>query len=129
MSAGREAGTGGVILLSMLALVALLCLAVADVANVLLARARAQAAADAAALDAAVAAWPVLGDGTAPEDAAARAAEANGAEVVSCDCPRRGPVTVTVSVPTRVRYLGVAPGVVRARAGAELDPGRMFAPP
>lgn len=129
MSSGRETGTGGVILLSMLALVALLCLALGDVANVLLARARAQNAADAAALDAAVAAWPVLGDGTAPEDAAERTAEANGAELVSCECPLRGRVAVTVSVRTRVRYLGVAPASVRARAEAHLDPGRIFAPP
>lgn len=117
------------VLLVLLALVALFCLAVADAANVLAAGVRARTAADAAALAAATDQWPFLGGDGEPEAAAEEVAEANGAELVSCDCPLRGErTTVVVAVPTRVRMLGVAPPRVRARASAAVDPGSLFDP-
>ena len=125
----NEDGFGSAVLLALFALVGLLCVASADAASVLAARARAQMAADAAALAAASAAWPFLAEGD-PADAAHARASANGAQLESCECPPQGPTeTVVVSVPTRIRMLGVAPRRVYARAVARLDPGRMFSPP
>lgn len=124
-----ERGFATAVLLVLLALVALFCLAVADAANVLVTAVRARGAADAAALAAATAQWPFLGADEEPTEAAARVAEANGAELVSCDCPLRGDrATVVVAVPTRVRMLGVAPPEVRGRASAEVDPAVLFRP-
>jgi secretion/DNA translocation related TadE-like protein len=124
-----ENGFGSAVMLALLALAGLLCMAVADAANVLVARARAQAAADAAALAAATAQWPFTGQRD-PEDAAAQGAEDNGASLESCECPERGEkAVVVVSLPTRIRMLGVAPPVVYARAEASLEPGRIFSRP
>ncbi|HVL82287.1 MAG TPA: Rv3654c family TadE-like protein [Actinomycetota bacterium] len=118
------------LMMATLALVALLCLAFADAANVLLARSRAQTAADAAALTAAVEQWPFLGGGSDPPTAARRMAEANGAELELCECPLRGSrADVEVSVPTRVRLLGAAPRRVTAVASASVDPGALFREP
>jgi secretion/DNA translocation related TadE-like protein len=115
-------------MLALLALAALMCLAMSDAANVLLARARAQAAADAAALAAAQAQWK-LSDRTEPYEAATRTAEANGAELESCECPVRGSASVVVvSRTTRIRMLGVAPRRVTARAEAAMDPALLFEP-
>jgi secretion/DNA translocation related TadE-like protein len=125
----NEHGFGASLMLVMMALVGLLCLAIGDAANVLTSRARAQSAADAAALAAASAAWPFLAEGD-PSAAARATADANGAQLESCVCPQRGPSeVVVVSVATRIRMLGVAPRRVRAGAQASLDPGRMFAAP
>lgn len=129
----NEDGVVSAVVVAMLALAGLLCLAVADAANVLVARARAQTAADAAALAAAVAQWPFARDGSrdeGPAQAASRVAEANGAVLESCDCPVRGSsATVTVSISTSIRMLGVAPSRVSARATSALDVGRVFEPP
>lgn len=124
-----DRGFATAVLLVLLALVALFCLAIADAANVLVTGVRARSAADAAALAAATAQWPFLGADEAPEEAAARVAEANGAELVSCECPLRGDrATVVVAVPTRTRMLGVAPPRVGARAAAAVGPGALFEP-
>lgn len=126
----NEDGFVSAIVVALLALVGLLCLAVADAANVLLARARAQSAADAAALAAAVAQWPFAGRDEQPSEAAERTAAANGATLEACDCALRAErATVTVSVSTRIRMLGVAPSRVRASATSALDVGRVFDPP
>jgi D-alanyl-D-alanine carboxypeptidase len=79
--------------------------------NAAAARGRAQLAADAAAL-AAVTESSVLGTGR-PRAAAARYATANGAQLVSCECP---PGATTMRVEVSVDG-------TTARAGAELDPG------
>jgi secretion/DNA translocation related TadE-like protein len=125
----NERGFASVMLVSLLALAALLCLVTADAANVLVSRSRAQSAADAAALAAATAEWPFTGEKQTPEQAATDAAQANGATLVSCTCPLRGPTAhVEVQVPTRIRMLGVAPSKVNATAEAKLDIDRIFAP-
>jgi hypothetical protein len=123
-----ERGTVSVLLLSLLALAALFCLATADAANVLVVRARARSAADAAALAASVAEWPFAANGGSPQDAASEAARANGATLESCTCPLRGSALVEVSMRTYIRMLGVAPRVVYATAAAKLDINRIFAP-
>lgn len=121
-------GFGSVFLLAQLGLAALLCVAFADAANVLVARARAQTAADAAALAAAVAQWR---DGDElPGEAARAIATANGAELDACRCERHAPTaTVTVGRGTSIRLLGVAPRRVTASATASVDVARLFAPP
>jgi secretion/DNA translocation related TadE-like protein len=125
----NERGFASVMLVSLLALAGLLCLVTADAANVLTSRARAQQAADAAALAAATAEWPFTGTKQTPEQAATEAAQANGAKLVSCACPLRGPTArVEVQLPTRIRMLGVAPSKVTAVAEAMLDIDRIFAP-
>jgi hypothetical protein len=126
----NQDGFVSAIVLAKLALVGLLCLAVADAANVLVARARAQSAADAASLAAAVAQWPFAGRDEAPDEAARRVAELNGAVLESCDCPTRGErALVTVSLATRIRMLGVAPSHVSASAASTLDVSAVFEPP
>lgn len=124
-----ERGFAAPIMLALLVIVAFACMATADAANVLVTALRARAAADAAALAAAVEEWSFAGMGTDPAGAASRLAEANGATLESCDCPLRGAeAIVTVSAPTRVRMLHVAPARVHATARAKLDPGAMFRP-
>jgi secretion/DNA translocation related TadE-like protein len=126
----NDDGFAAVLLVVLLALAGLLCLATADAANVLVTRSRAQNAADAAALAAAVAQWPFVARGEAPDEAAARTAERNGARLESCDCEIRASYArVTVSIRTRVRMLGVAPSRVVAKAEATFEPGRMFSAP
>jgi secretion/DNA translocation related TadE-like protein len=126
----NEDGFASAIVLALLALAGLLCLAVSDAGNVLVARSRAQTAADAAALAAAVAQWPFAGRDEDPEQAAARVAEDNGATLESCDCRLRADrASVVVSVPTRIRMLGVAPSRVHARAESTMNVGRLFDPP
>jgi secretion/DNA translocation related TadE-like protein len=123
----NDEGMVSVLMSSLLALAALLCLAASDAANVLLTRARAQGAADAAALAAAAEQWRVSGDREDPTEVARRIAEANGAELVSCECELRADqATVMVSRATRIRMLGIAPGRVHAVARARVDVGLMF---
>jgi secretion/DNA translocation related TadE-like protein len=119
-------GTASVLMIALLALAGFACLATADAANVLLARARAQSAADAAALAAAAAQWKL--DGTdEPSAVAADVAESNGAALESCACDVRAvSATVVVSVGTRVKMLGSARRTVTASATAAFDPQRLF---
>ncbi len=122
----REDGFAAPLMLALLALAALLCMATADAANVLVARARVQTAADAAALAAASAQWRADDD---PEEAARRIAQRNGAELEACVCDENAErAIVTVSRRTFIRMLGVAPRSVSATAEAEMDIGKLFAP-
>jgi secretion/DNA translocation related TadE-like protein len=117
-------GVASPVLLALLALAALMCVATTDAANVLLSRARAQTAADAAALAAASAQWRAAED---PEVVARDIAEANGAELVACECDRHDDRSiVTVRRATNIRMLGVSPRSVAASAEASLDIGGLF---
>jgi secretion/DNA translocation related TadE-like protein len=87
-------------------------------------RAEANNAADAAALAAAVATYPPAGAGD-PRSEAARYAGANGAVVVSCDCPidfglETRSATVIVEKKVTVPFFGTLG--VRAGATGEFDP-------
>jgi secretion/DNA translocation related TadE-like protein len=99
-------------------------LAAADLGSMLFARARAQSAADAAALAAVVAEAPILGRNENPDAAARAEAESNGAELTSCDCPDGGTAAaVSVEVAPKLGFLsGWFGRRVRAEARAELDP-------
>lgn len=95
-----------------------------DVHRLLVARAVAQSAADAAALAAAPVTFAPFGTDRSPEDEAAAFAVANGAELVECQCEpdpvwRARVVVVTVSVAVE-SMLGF--DRVTARAAAEFDP-------
>jgi secretion/DNA translocation related TadE-like protein len=101
----------------------LLALAAADLGSMLVSRARAQTAADAAALAAVVQQAPVLDQGEEPEMAARDAAERNGATLISCECVV-GTTEATVSVETVPRLVfleGWFGRRVRATARAEVD--------
>jgi Flp pilus assembly protein TadG len=89
----------------------------------LYARARAQQAADAAALAAVVQQAPVLGQGSDPEGAARETAQRNDAELLSCDCDGGSPdATVEVAVTPRLGFMrGWYGRRARARAHAHLD--------
>lgn len=104
-------------------LLAVASLGVADVGAMLVARARAQAAADAAALAAVVQQAPVLGQGDDPEGAAREAAELGGGALVDCACEvGTADATVTVEVAPRLTFLaGWAGRRARATARANLD--------
>lgn len=100
-------------------------LALADAGAMMLARQRAQTAADAAALAAVVQQVPALAFEDEPAKAAEAEAERNGAVVVRCDCERGSAVAV---VEVRIARRGVfLPGWigrhVRAVAAAGIDAG------
>jgi secretion/DNA translocation related TadE-like protein len=119
-----ERGTISIFLAATSLLLAFTSLAVADVGSMLHARARAQSAADAAALAAVVQQAPVLGQGDDPEGAAREAAELGGAILVDCECEvGTTDATVEVEVLPRLSFLkGWAGRRARATARAHLDP-------
>ncbi|MCA1830198.1 MAG: hypothetical protein LC663_01585, partial [Actinobacteria bacterium] len=89
------------------------------------ARARAQSAADAAALAAATAQVPAFSDGTTmPEDVARAEAERNGGRLDRCDCSMGGArATVDVSVDAHPVFIRAWFGArARATASASVDP-------
>jgi secretion/DNA translocation related TadE-like protein len=107
-----------VVLIAVVALGALLALGAARLGGAVVGRARADAAADAAALAAA----DMLALGRGPEAAARAAAEtavANDARLVSCACAGR---IATVDVEVAISGLGGVGGLARGRARAEVRP-------
>lgn len=113
-----QQGSAGVLLCGVVALVAALTLGLGRLATGALAAARAQTAADAAALAAAgeLAAGRTAGEA---ERTASVAAAANGARLLRCEC---GGPAVTVAVSVTLPFSGPASGLVRAAARAELHP-------
>lgn len=110
-----------------IALLAAVALATAGLGVVYAAREQAVAGADAAALAAAVATFPLAGQTGPPAEAAQAAAAANGAALVSCQCPiqeNMGTRTVTVITSVRVKVPMFGEMMVRARSRAEFDPAR-----
>lgn len=121
-----EGGTATVVMTTVAAFLAIVSLATASLGLAYSARAKAQSAADAAALAAAVATYPGTGR-TWPTGEAVRAAEANGAALVSCRCATDATlkvraVVVETSVPVDLPVFGVLE--VRALSRAEFDPRR-----
>lgn len=93
----------------------------ADLGIFFLARARAQIAADAAALAAAAELIPGIGGN--PAGQAMDFAKKNRAEMVTCDCSSGAQaVEVQVAIPVRFMLIsGSGPGKVSARARAEVN--------
>lgn len=120
-----QRGNASIAVLGFAGVVAVLLLGLADLGVFLMARAKAQTAADAAALAAAAELLP--GQGSDPVVEATRYAELNGAVLIFCDCKTPGrQATVSAAVPVRFALLG-ALGIdrVRARARAEADLGSL----
>jgi secretion/DNA translocation related TadE-like protein len=99
-----------------------LMLGVTDIGRVLVARERAQTAADSASL-AAADELALPSDGT-PAEAAGEEAAANHAQLVTCSC-QPGDLEAIVEVSADVGDLSLLPGtyVVHARARAVVDSG------
>jgi len=119
-----ERGTISIVMAAGALVLAVLSLGVADLGSMLAARAKAQAAADSAALAAAVRLTPVLGQAGDPAEAASEEAHANGATLVSCACsPGDTTATVEVEVAPRIVFLAAwRARPVHATAKAVIDP-------
>ena len=114
----RQSGSAGVLLCGLVVVTAVLSLGVGRLTSGIVGRARAQTAADAAAL-AAAGELAAGRSGERAERIASLTAAANGAHLLRCNCG--GPavvVVVTVTLPSS----GPASGLVRAAARAELHP-------
>jgi len=123
MAAARERGSVSILMLTGTLLFTLSALAVADLGSMLYARARAQQAADAAALAAVAQQAPILDQGSDPEGAARETAERNGAELLDCGCDvGTTDATVEVAVTPRLGFLSGWYGRrAHAKARAHLD--------
>jgi secretion/DNA translocation related TadE-like protein len=119
---GRERGSVSIVVVALMAVVLILAMGVADLARVLTCAARAQTAADAAALAAAQELASSAVAGVEPADLAAAYAERNGAVLTACACEPGGTEAV-VTVIVQVGALVLAPDdrVVTARARAVVD--------
>lgn len=119
----KQRGSVSILMVAGALLFSLFALAVADLGSMLLARGRAQQAADAAALAAVVQQAPVLEQGDDPEGAARHVAERNGATLVSCECDvGTTDATIEVEITPRLGFLSGWYGrKARARAHAHLD--------
>ncbi len=117
----RESGNASVTLVAAAVVAMLTALALADFGIFLVARARVQAAADAAALAAASELVPGLGGNPSAE--AARFAYLNDAALVTCECPVGArEAEVLVALPVDLPILGrLGVDAVRARARAAVD--------
>jgi secretion/DNA translocation related TadE-like protein len=108
-----ERGATTIVVIGVFVLGMALMLGATRLGVAMLARARAETAADAAAL-AAADVLALGGDSAAATDQAAAIADANGARLVECDCSGRlATATVEVDVPVLGR-------IARARARAEV---------
>ena len=119
----RQRGSVTILVVAGALLLSLSALAVADVGAMLVARGRAQAAADAAALAAVAQQAPILDQGSDPEGAARDTAERNGVVLLSCACEvGTSDATVDVALTPRLGFLsGWFGRRVYARARAHLD--------
>lgn len=118
---GPESGSALLMTVTAVTIAALMLGAIADLAVFMVARAKAQTAADAAALAAAGEMLP--GGGLDPGAEAIHFARLNGSELVSCTCPPGGSgATVTVRIGVRFVLLGTAGArYVTARARADVE--------
>ena len=121
MSTRGERGSVSIVVVALMAVALVLSMGAADLAHVLTGAARAQTAADAAAL--AAAQELALGSsGSAPGDLAAEYAGRNGAVLTSCSCDAGGTeAVVTVTVEVGALLLAPDDRVVTARARAVVD--------
>jgi secretion/DNA translocation related TadE-like protein len=116
-----ERGSVSIVVVALMAVALVLAMGAADLARVLTGAARAQTAADAAAL-AAAQELATGSSGSAPGDLAVEYAGRNGAVLTSCSCDAGGTEAV-VTVTMQVGALLLAPDdrVVTARARAVVD--------
>jgi secretion/DNA translocation related TadE-like protein len=113
----KESGSVSVLTAATLLIALVLAMGCADVGRVLIARERAQTAADASAL--AAAQELAIPAGREPSEVAADYATRNGATLAACDCAAGGTeATVTVTVDAGSLLLFPGEHVARARAKA-----------
>lgn len=128
-SLGPERGSVAVAMVGGVAVVMIFIIGLTDMAVFVLARTRAQTAADSASLAAAAELIPGLG--VAPEAKAREFATANGATLTSCECSLGSTeAVVTVTVPVNLTLSGLS-GIkeVKAASRAEINlPGFLFPP-
>ena len=116
----NEHGSVTVVAAAVLAMAMVLALGGADLARTLIAQARAQTAADAAAL--AVAQELAVPSGLDPDEVAEDYAERNGGQVLTCDCESgASEATVEVRVPVGPLLLFADDRMVLARARATIS--------
>jgi secretion/DNA translocation related TadE-like protein len=118
-----ERGAVTVLVAAILSLVTVLALITVDVVRALQSKARAQTAADAAAL--AAAQDIALGSTTSPAEAASEYARRNGGVLTRCRCARGSlEAVVTVKVPVELLFVGPSRFVSRtARAVVDTATG------
>jgi secretion/DNA translocation related TadE-like protein len=116
-----ERGSVSLLVAASVAMTLVLVMGVADVARALIARSRAEAVADLAAL-AAIQELAVPSGGIDPEGVAADYAARNGADLVSCSCSEGSlEAVVTVAVHVDGFLLPIAAREVVARSRAIVD--------
>jgi secretion/DNA translocation related TadE-like protein len=116
----EERGSVSVVVAAGVGMALMLAIGVADVGRALIARSRAEAVADLAAL--AAAQDLALPTGSEPAASAQRYASANGARLVSCNCSTGSvQATVMVAVPVGGFLLPIAGRDVVASARAVVD--------
>jgi len=128
---GAERGSATIVGLGLVGTVVVLAMIVADVGLYLRGRAVAATAADAAALAAAPVTFADFGAGGTPTHEAGRFATANGATLVTCECPvdrtwRPRTVRVVVTAPVQLVLFGRRQ--VTASSRAEFDPTALPGP-
>lgn len=120
-----ERGSGTVLAIGLLAVTVVAGLAVVSATQIVVARTRAVAAADAAALAAAPMTFPPVAQGDSPVAIARDMAENNGARLIRCECvvlATFDPRAVEVEVEIAVDLIFLGPRVVRATSRAEFVP-------
>jgi secretion/DNA translocation related TadE-like protein len=119
MSSG-ERGSVSIVVVALMAVALVLAMGAADLARVLTGAARAQTAADAAAL--AAAQELASASGADPAELAAAYADRNGAVLTACSCDAGSTeAVVTVTIAVGELLLGPDDRVVTARARAVVD--------
>lgn len=121
----RERGSGTVLAIGLLAVTVVAAMAVVSATQIVIARARAVTAADAAALAAAPMTFPPVAQGESPVAVASDMALSNGARLVRCECVVLAnfdtrAVEVEVGIPVDLILIG--PRLVRATSRAEFVP-------
>jgi hypothetical protein len=130
MPGGTESGSIA-IGTAMVGLVLVMIVAVGSVGGAIGAYTKASAAADAAALAAAPVTFRPFGASGSPVHEAALFARANGAVVVSCQCPidrSWDTRTVVVTVARTVSVMGIGTVRVRATSRATFEPAALLNP-
>jgi len=117
--------------IAIIGLVMVLIVAVGSVGGAVAAYTKAAAAADAAALAAAPVTFRPFGAHGSPAAEASRFARANGARLVSCDCPvdrSWDTRTVVVTVERTVPIFGIGEVSVSATSHATFEPAALLNP-
>jgi secretion/DNA translocation related TadE-like protein len=124
-----ERGSVSILAVGLIGMLVVLGLMLGAAGQVLTARSRVQAAADAAALAAAPVTFRRFGSSGDPAAEAARFAEANGVRLIRCFCPidrSWHSRIVEVEVGEEINLIGMGLTEVRAKAAAEFIPVQLL---